>query len=313
MNQFRIKYFTGRRSEAGAALLIIIIGMVVLATLGIAMYTMTYTANMNQIIAQKAAKAYYLSESGIRIAASEYRAAANKKDRLVALHGKTFTMPDNSTVTTEVFPYWFYLPATSSSISIAANTPTQITLYLPGGIPPIDDTSTTQITFPASSLIKYKNGTRATVSAVTQPQQPPPDAFNAANGGTPVTFTISTTISNTISPGDEFYIGNTYSSPQQPQGPSLGGELILNIDSSDTNDYTARIFPPQKGTIFVVIPGKISLYSYDFRVITSSPHTVKFTNIQPLDNPTWPLTVGGGREIYVGKSVGFRSTSNYGQ
>ena len=62
MNDFKMKFITGRKSQVGSILLIIIISMLILAVLGIAIYSMTYTATMNQIIAQRAARAFYLAE-----------------------------------------------------------------------------------------------------------------------------------------------------------------------------------------------------------------------------------------------------------
>ncbi len=152
-----MKYIAGRRKQAGAALLIIIIAMLVIAVLGIALYALTFTATLNQVIAQRAAKAFYLAESGIRIAASEYKAALHTSttvadNKLANLHNQTFTMPDNvSTIQIQIYPYWLYAPA-------AIPVPTSsITLYLPGAVPPIDDTGTTAITFPATGLLKIED------------------------------------------------------------------------------------------------------------------------------------------------------------
>jgi hypothetical protein len=329
MKQFKINYITGRRKQTGATLLVIIIAMIVLAVLAVAMYTLTSTATLNQVIAQRAARAFYLSESGIRIAASEYKAAAPtaKNSTLVSLQGsadgRTFTMPDSSTVKIKVYPYWFYA-------TIATGATSSLTLYLPGIVPRVDD-SDTPITFPATGLLKIKDQSRSlawegstSTTTFANYNNVTVGTFDAVSG-TPVTFTLSASFPaapNQIIIGDEFYIGNTYTSPQQPDGPNQGGDLILNVVSGDPNDDSAKIFPPQKGTIFVVLPSKISLYSYDSRIITttSSPHTVTLTNMQAIaeaPTPQWPLTVSptvsSGKQIYVGKSLGFRSTSNYGQ
>jgi hypothetical protein len=317
---FTIKYITGRRKQAGATLLIIIIGMIVVAVLGIALYTLTSTATLNQVIAQKASRAFYLSESGIRIAASEYKAAApaNKNAKMIALHNKTFTMPDTgSTIQINVYPYWLYANAPYGSAQ------TSITLYLPGGAPPIDDTSTAPITFPANGLLKIKDQGRIPVwqgvnyavysSAIISP------AFDAANG-TMVTFNFTLPTPpyppapNQIIAGDEFYVGYSYTVTQVP--PTWGGDLILNVDPTDNNDDAAKIFPVQRGTIFVVTSTALSQYSYDSRILTTTfaPHTVRLTNIQALvAGAQPPANIPSPAQIYVGKSLGFRSTSTYGQ
>lgn len=321
MKRFRIKYIAGRRKEAGSVLLVIIISMIVFAVLAVAMYTLTSTATLNQVIAQRAARAFYLSESGVRIAASEYKAAADadKNNKLIALHDKQFIMPDNvSKIQIKVYPYWFY------ANSIIASGATSLILYLPGAIPTVDDTDTA-ITFPSTGLLRIKDMGRTptwegstSTTTFARYNNVTVGAFSTPSG-TPVTFILSPAFPvapNQIIAGDEFYIGNdSYTS--SATAPTQGGNLILNVASADTNDNTAKIFPPQKGTIFVVT-SKISLYSYDYRIITttSSPHTVTLTNIQPIvgaPTPQWPLTVLSGTQIYVGKSLGFRSASTYGQ
>lgn len=306
---------TDRRKQVGATLLIIIIAMIVIAVLGIAMYALISTARLNQVVAQRAAKAFYLSESGIRIAASEYKNSTNKNNTLVNLHStvtapKEFILPDNvSKFKLEIYPYWFYA---------AAGAPTDATtLYLPGGTPPIDDTSTTPITLPSTGLLKIDDLARS-----SSPQHPWGGAnyalYNSASispsfdtaKGTMVTFTFSKPFPSPIITGDVFYIGNSYTVIQTPS--HFGGDLILALDSTDTNDNSAKIFPPKQGTIFVA---SAALYLYDLRIITTTytPHTVKLTNIQaittgaPVPQPTSPA------QIYVGKNIGFKSTSTYGE
>jgi hypothetical protein len=317
MNQFKIKYITGRRKQAGVTLLIIIISMLVIAVLGIAMYALTFTATLNQVIAQRAARAFYLAESGIRIAASEYKAAlgtstTNADNKLTNIHAQTFPMPNNQgQFTINIYPYW--LRATSAYAVNAS----PIILYLPGDVPLVDADGTTAITFPANCLLRMnKLGSPSTVAvAVYSSAVPDSGNFNAASGGTPVTFNLSTPFTIAIGAGDEFYIGYSYSYTSSPDPEATqGGDLIMNVD----DDAKATIFPPQKGTIFVVYAAAISQYSYDSRTLitTSTPHTVKLTNIQPITGapaPQWPLTIIYGREIYVGKSLGFRSASEYGQ
>jgi hypothetical protein len=75
LNYCQTKYNSEKRNETGSTLLVIIIAMLVIAVLSAAIYSLTYTAALNQVAAQRAARAFYLAESGIRIAQSEYRAA----------------------------------------------------------------------------------------------------------------------------------------------------------------------------------------------------------------------------------------------
>jgi hypothetical protein len=303
MSVFKIKIenMTERKNQTGATMLIIIISMVVLAVIGIAIYSMTFTATLNQVIAQRAAKAFYISESGIRIAASEYKnaAAANKITTLLNLHDKTFTLSDAiSSFGLEIYPYWFYAYATI----VPGTNP--IDLYLPGGVPMQDETSTTVITIPANCfLFNISTLTSLTVSSTP----PSVGAFDAAAGGTRVRFTLSQSLANQINSGAEFYFGFSYGASQQ------GVNMVLN----DPND-TGQMFPPKNGTI-IVEQNSGARYSclYESRVIdqTSTPHTVTLTNITNTADANTPLCfsdVGNITRVYIGNVLGVRSTATYG-
>jgi hypothetical protein len=309
MNQFKIKYITGRRKQAGATLLIIIIGMIVVVVLGVALYTLTSTATLNQAVAQRAARAFYLSESGTRIAAGEHRAAVianNVNTKLPTLHAKEFNMPGNGgKVQIEVYPYWFY--ATTSDA--ASSNSTTLYMHLPGALPLADDTDAAiPITFPSSGLLKVRDAYRTPQwNGITAA----PYTSVAVGGfdstyGTPVTFNFGGTgFTDTIVKGDEFYIGyyNQYDSTL------TGNDLILKV----TDINTAKLFPPSKGVIFIV-KTDIKFYKYDLRIIDSgvAPIAVKLTNIQDIQGSTNKPSVILNNSIYVGRTLGFRSKSTYG-
>lgn len=290
----------------------VIVAMVVIAVLGMGLYTLTMTSALNQAEAQKAAKAYYISESCIRIAASEYKAAANKNSKLVEMHGKTFTMPNNQgSCTVEIYPYWFYV-TTAYAVGIDS-----ITIYMPGAVPRIsaDETSadyTTAVTFPSSGFLRVKDESRSPAWAGTAELQytsrsDPP--YTVGANGTAVTFTLSAPLTNATIIGDEFYLGYAYTLPVTlPFTLNAGGSLVLN---TDTNDLTAKIFPPEKGSIFFDQLGIIQL-SYDKRNIDTTAHTVTLTNIQALGTTVMPVTISSNPTIYMGKSLGLRSTSTFG-
>jgi Tfp pilus assembly protein PilV len=292
--------------QKGSTLVFVIIGMVVVAVLAAGLFSMTSTSAFNQAEAQKDTKAYYISESCLRIAASEYKVAANKNTRLAGLHNQALTMPNNQgSCTMQIYPYWFY--ATTAHAANSAS----ITLYLPGAVPPIDEHGSVPITLPANANLKMKgsSGAVAVFSSATT------GSFNAANGGTAVTFNLSTPFANALVAGDEFYLGYNYTSTQATP-PNSGGNLILNVAVTDINDLTAKMFPPKKGSIFIENSSNISQYSYDERIINTvaSPHTVTLTNIQPIPGapmPVFPVAVNN-TPVYMAKSMGLRATSNYG-
>lgn len=321
MNYFR-KNFPEKNSESGVTLVFIIVAITVIAVLGVGLYTLTMTSAFNQVEAQKAAKAYYISESCVRIAASEYKAAAatNKNTTLVALHNKIFTMPNNQgSCTVEIYPYWFY-QKTATTLTCSPTIPCDtITLYLAGAVPPADQDGPTAITLKDPNYtilgnLKKQSGEVYVFSSVTFGN------FVAANGGTPATFNLSPSLTSSliIAAGDEFYFGYNYTSTATL--PNKNGDLILDIDSTDENDMSAKIFPPEKGMIFVSISSNIYYYVYDKRIYsTSNPHKVTLHNIQEITGKPylWPVPISNVTSnptpIYVGKSLGLSSTSTYGQ
>ncbi len=303
MNLFK-RHFPRIFSESGATLIMIIVAMVVIAVIGAGLYTLSMTSALNQAEAQKAAKAYYISESCIRIAASEYKAAANKNSKLVELNGKSFTMPNNQgSCTVEIYPYWFYA---TTAYAVGA---TSIKIYIPGAVPRIssDETSTdytTAVTFPPNGYLRIKD----TVLQYDSCTNCAPD-YTVGPNGTEITFNdLSPALPKATIAGDEFYFGYAYTLPATPVTIIAGGSLILNIDS---DDLTGKIFPPEKGSIFFDQGGIIQL-SYDKRNIDETAHTVTLTNIRALRTTTLPITISSNPTIYMGKSLGFRSVANYG-
>jgi len=315
------KYFTGNKKQTGSTLLVIIAAMVLLAVLVGAVYTLNTTALFTQTVAQRASKALYLSESGIRVAQSEYRAAVEADtagnsftvhSKLPSLHNKNFPLPDNAgAFTAYVYPYWFY-----ARTDIPAGTAT-VTLYLPGDLPRKDDTDTA-VTIPASGCLRIKDSGRpSSASAWTSPNPPIAfydnfnnntdiAAFHAGNGGTALTFKLSTPFTDPLVADDEFYIGYATTT----DATVSANNLIFYV----TDANTAYMYPPAQGTIFTAI-NEIKNYKYDLRIIDSSlsPVKVTLTNIQDLaGNPASP-EIRQGYIIFIGKSIGFRSTSTFGE
>ncbi len=313
------KYFTGNKKQTGSTLLVIIAAMVLLAVLVGAVYTLNTTALFNQAVAQRASKALYLSESGIRITQSEYRAAVEADtagntftvhSKLPSLHNKNFPLPDNAgAFTAYVYPYWFY-----ARTDIPAGTAT-VTLYLPGDLPRKDDTDTA-VTIPSSGFLRIKDSGRPSGAAAwTGSSTVPYDnfnnntdiaAFHAGNGGTALTFKLSTPFTDPLVADDEFYIGYATTTAATVSA----NNLIFYV----TDANTAYMYPPAQGTVFVD-KGSLPHLKYDLRIIDGSvsPVKVTLTNIQDLSgNPASPTIMRDDR-IFIGKSIGFRSTSTFGE
>lgn len=326
MNRFKIEDITGRRKQAGVTLLIIIIAMLVIAVLGIAIYSMTYTATLNQVIAQRAAKAFYLAESGVRVASSEFRIVspidtAARDNKLISLQGLVFPMPNNQgQFSLDVSPDWVYAKTAQSG--------TSITLYFPGNV-------RSGLTFPTGGILKRNFYT--SIAFFNNAPAPVRDSFTAPNGTT-ITFTFAANYPYTFQPNDEGYIGYAYTTTPSQQTVNSGDSLVLN----NTN-RRAEIFPPENGTIYVehlaTYPPPpngngqsypvISQYTYDVRnpyVIdpSSPPATVTLQNLQAVSGTTagFPLVIlynaasltdiTQTTRIYLGKTLTIQSTSTYG-
>ena len=302
--------------------MVIIIMMLVVALLGAGLLALFPTSLFNQVEAQKAAKAYYLSESGIRIAAGEFHSAVaagtagNPNQTLVNLEGKMFNLPDNGgSVTLHIYPYWFYVLTAPTDL-------TSITLYLPGNLPLVnsDDSSNPSTTLPAPGILQLQGQTKVGVFTSAT-------VGSLGANGTPVTFAISnyypcsippcTGFPYAISAGDNLYVGYVYNSQHSYR---MGDDLVFD-DPSDT----AWIYPPVNGSIIVMQrAGPGDEYTYQSRTIdsTSTPHKFTLHYIQKAVtgsndfinikyDPLNPYDVNYTTQIYLGKTLGVRSQSEY--
>jgi hypothetical protein len=325
-------------SQSGVSLLIIIIAILVMGVLAAAMYAITSTSFFNQVSAQDAMKAYYITESGQRIVASEYKAgvaAGTPNAKLADLNGRTFSTVGSSTLTINIYPYWLY-----GSVSGLTG------LKLPGSLPLINKESpaTEVITFPTRGLLRIANNpevitfTAATAGAMTSAGTP------ITFGGTNTCYTCEPPCTSpptlcsaypSIAAETKWFVGfvqNDAATPERilpAQTVSQGGSLILN-----TAGNIAKFFPPEDGNFTLILQNGVAYnYHYDKREIGSS--TTTLTNIQsacasagcPPDYPTMTaFTVSSyvdtnfftllnpqqTTQIYVGKNLGIRSTGSTG-
>ncbi|BBO66985.1 hypothetical protein DSCA_09150 [Desulfosarcina alkanivorans] len=95
----------------GSALIGIIITMLVFAALGAAIVPMISSSQLHRTTAGRSAQAYYLAESGLRFAASQYLNATGEAAQFEALdnlHGVTHRLQDNrGDFTVSVNPFYF--------------------------------------------------------------------------------------------------------------------------------------------------------------------------------------------------------------
>jgi hypothetical protein len=332
-------------SQSGASLLLLIIGLLIMGVLGAAMYAITSTSYFNQASAQDAMKAQYITESGQRIVASEYKAgvaASTPNAKLADLNGRTFGTGGSSTLTINIYPYWLY----GSTSGLTG-------LKLPGSLPLRDKDGTTVITFPKIGLLRIENNPE--VISFTDAT-----AGSMSGSGTPITFGGTNTCYTCASPctstptvcsaypsivaETKWFVGFVQNDATTParilpdQTVTKGGNLTLNVGSTTSSSGSmstiATFFPPEDGTFTLISSptGVAYNYHYDKREIGAS--TTILYNIQSAcasagcppvypdflpgasflvkypvtPTPTNLLNPAETTQIFVGKNLGIRST-----
>ena len=92
------KFVIAKNNQKGSILIGIIAAMVLFAAIGTAMLSLTSTATMNQVMANSAARAYYLAESGIRYA--KKNGSDPDINKTYKINGGSFKLNVQSTGTT---------------------------------------------------------------------------------------------------------------------------------------------------------------------------------------------------------------------
>jgi hypothetical protein len=317
-------------SQSGASLIIIIISILVLGVLAAAMYAITSSSYFNQASSQDAMKALYLAEAGPRIVASEYKAAtaADKNTKLADLNGRTFNTGGSSQFKIDIYPYWLYaLTALTSSTSIILN--------LPGGLPLQYKEGTAVITFPTRGILKVRDKTAVRIFTGAS-------AAATTAAGTPTTFTLSSAFPSTYYPipiNSELFIGFVQNEAGtkrifDPQTVSSDGNGNLILNTTGAIGTIGQFFPPENGNFSLDFGSGMYNCRYDKRDINSlnsgkttltkvqvcPPSTVcpPYTSLLPhyfiYDNTSTTTLQDQTKtmQIYVGKSVGIRSTGLYG-
>jgi prepilin-type N-terminal cleavage/methylation domain-containing protein len=110
-------------TDGGGALIGVIITILVFAGLGAAIVPMISSSQLHRTAAGRSVQAYYLAESGLRYAASQYLNATGEAAQYTALdnlHGATHRLQDNQgAFTVSVNPYYFIVdvdPATTTTL-----------------------------------------------------------------------------------------------------------------------------------------------------------------------------------------------------
>jgi len=100
------------KGSRGSVLVGLILTMVIIAALGAAMVSLTSTSTFTNVWTVNSGRAYFLAESGLRYAASQYLQAPEDdtavNDLLENLHGQEYTLlNDAGKFGLEIYPYYF--------------------------------------------------------------------------------------------------------------------------------------------------------------------------------------------------------------
>ena len=230
----------------GSALIGIIIAILVFAALGAAIVPMISSSQLHRTAAGRSAQAYYLAESGMRYAASQYLNATSeiaKYTALNAVHGVSHQLQDNQGAFTVSFtPYYFLVDAdllNTATLTTRIYGSSEYTFPLAGGRLSVDDTV---YAYSSASIAGQVVTFNALSSSLTVPADTPVY---------PVAQTVAQTVSNggdlSLSPGSgdlfpdrngSFVLsGNTYTYRENSRDTDtfLG---IKRTDGSDFSDFT---------------------------------------------------------------------------
>ncbi len=261
--------------QEGAVLIGLIITMVILAVLGVAMFSLTGTSTLSQVGANSSARAYYLAESGYRYTKGQYDNAAdeNAKDSaLEAMHNKTFTLLGNDgKFTLEIYPYYFKTTEAPTGNTLKTKVPGGVLSELKNAV---ENGGYLKI---AGHVYQYTSASVTSYSIVT--------------------FTKSSNWP--YIPENTDVLSVAKSKAGEAQIVSKGGSLTLEAGTPDA-------FPSRNGT--VQVNGHI--YSYKQLDLANN----QLTGIEDPSDPNMPsFTVASNTDITLQKFVKLHSTGTFGQ
>ncbi len=263
----------GLGDSSGAVLIGLIIGIVLIGTLGVTLHTLSTSETYHTLSANQSMQAHYLAESGYRYLASEYRNAGDIFDKMVrleSLHNAVRTLPNTGgKFDIKIYPYFFI---TNMQYSAGDN---QVAVRTPGEFP-------SDFALPTTTRIFIENQVYA--ASLTSQSAPQNVAFQVAVGlveDVPVNAICCLTATTT-----------------NLQTVTAGGSLTLSAGASE-------LFPFKNGYIQIGISTPPIVLSYSRAdTIPSGPQAGQTTlyNLQGIDahsNGSLPLSLSGASDIIL--------------
>ena len=273
-------------TRKGSVLIGLIVTMVIMASLGAALVSLTSTSSLNQAYGSFSQKAFYLAESGFRYAGSEFSNVTdgendgkneNQNFTANAMNGRTLNMSEGS-ISFSVTPFHY---VTSGSHAAGA---TALYVQFPGNVPTgfaIPSTGTIQIItqYRPNASVAYTAYTNTyTYSAfdtTTRRFTLSSGLLRAVPAWTSVAVIVRPSSSQTVTPSTDF--------------TSTGNRLILTNTAASSGNF----FMPMTNGKFK-IQGNQFVYKYSYRVDGTTTTTLYgiSNSATPTDNTVFTVTAG---------------------
>ncbi len=276
-------------SQSGSVLIALIAGMVLMGVLTAGVISFNSTDDMQAVNTIQGDSAYYLAESGLRYAASQYKKIQNENaeydstdlsadDEKAAflensLDKQTLTLPSNKgTILIDVYPYWFVFAQRGGTV----------TLKLPGQVPD-------NFTLPASGRLKLGNETAS------------PTYLDYTGGAVSSTGVFTCDQFSTLSLG-------TYE--RKEAYPVLKvGYSQSNVTDLSLSCTTPGIFPSRNGRILI----DTTYYIYTRTTFDKDNSILTLKNLSnPTTGQSAPVTVSAGDDVILKKFIVLKSTGTVG-
>ena len=266
----------GRLSQKGGNVLVyIVMLMVIFAVLGVAMVSLFSTSISSSATANDTRRATFLSESGIRYAASELRAADFSKTTITTLNQKVYNVSGAGSFDLNIFSSWFE-PASSYDTGTQS-----VNVDVPEGEVPAGYLASLPAGDPDLLLVNYNYFNLSS-----------PDAQSPITGftpGTPTSFQIQLDNDIVAHVNDQVALAVTpFAGGQTLPSPGVG---VLDLKLAAKNVF------PQAGGAFTV-KGRDFYYK---GIDTSITDRVRLMGVMPAAGASYPddTTIASGDPVIL--------------
>ena len=233
-------------SQQGSIVVALIIGIVVISALGAAMLPLTGTSIFQQLWTLNNSRSYFLAESGLRYAASQYLNAGDEDARTLMLDGLNdteYALSDNAgKFDLQIYSYFFKTPAGTDQSNTSS-----LETWVPGSFPPDLTLSFGRLKI-GNNIYDYDSADRDGQNVTFQMSAPVP----FVEGGTDVlSVAESSNVSQTVVQGGNIAlkVGTGSAFPQRNGTFSVNGNVYSYLENDLTNNRLEGIQDPNEETM----------------------------------------------------------------